>query len=614
METKFILGIDLGTSNSAMSLVDLATDEARVLELTQVLAPHQVGERETLPSALYLPHPSEFPADALRLPWESAPSGTVIGHFARQHGAQNPDRLLTSAKSWLSNLHVDPKSPVLPWQSDVVEHKLSPFEASRRYLEHLREGFLHAEGRAGRAWDLAAGQVVVTVPASFDEVARRLTVDAAAAAGLGEVVLLEEPQAAFYAWMEQTGSDWRRQVAAGDIILVCDVGGGTADFSLIAVSEDGGNLAVERIAVGEHILLGGDNLDLGLAYALQACLEEEGKAIDDWQFLALIHAASAAKVALFSDESLPSAPVAVPSRGSSLFAGTVSTVLDRATLEAVAVDGFFARTAIDELPQESGGSALQEFGLAYASDPVVSKHLARFLTRARQNVEASEALRALVGARPEALEGPFLRPTAVLFNGGVFKAAPLRRRVLELLADWSGGAAVRELAGFQPDLAVAKGAAFYGRNRATGAGIRIKAGTARSYYVGVESSRPAVPGFKPPLQALCVVPQGMEEGTAHLIAGRTFALVTGKPAVFRFFGSEIRRGDQPGELVGNAEKALEETSQIEITLPPMDEFPAGQPIPVQLESRVTELGNLELWMKHTASDRRWKVEFAVRME
>ena len=615
MEKTFILGIDLGTSNSAMTLVDLAAGTSRVVEITQLLGANQIGESETLPSALYLPHDDEFAAEAVRLPWAETAGGPIVGHFARRHGAQNPDRLLTSAKSWLSNLHIDPKAPVLPWASEIDETaKVSPFEASRRYLEHLREGFLFAERRAGREWDLAAGQVVLTVPASFDEAARRLTADAAVAAGLGEVILLEEPQAAFYAWTEQAGADWRQQVSPGDVVLVCDVGGGTADFSLLAVSEDAGNLAVERIAVGEHILLGGDNLDLGLAYTLQAQFEEAGKTLDDWQFRALIHAASEAKIALFSDLALPAAPIAVPSRGSGLLAGTLSTQLDRATLEAVALDGFFAKTAIDELPAEAGGSALQEFGLAYASDPVISKHLARFLTRARQNVEASESLRALFGSRPEALKETFLQPTAILFNGGVFKAAPLRQRVLEILAGWTGGAAVRELAGDQPDLAVAKGAAFYGRNRVTGQGIRIKAGSARSYYLGLESSRPAVPGFRPPLQALCVVPQGMEEGTEHHIAEKTFALVIGKPAVFRFFGSEIRGGDQPGDLVANAEKQLEETSQVEVTLPPMEAFPAGQPVPVQIHSRVTELGNLELWMKHTGSEERWKVEFAVRLE
>lgn len=615
MNKKFVLGIDLGTSNSAVALVDLATDASRVVDVTQLLAPNLVGERPALPSALYLAPAGEFAPDHLRLPWTVGDAGPeIVGGFAREHGAQVPDRLVTSAKSWLSNPHVDPRSAVLPWNSDLAAGKVSAFDASRRYLEHLKAGLLHAERRSGHDWSLAEGQVVLTVPASFDEVARKLTADAAAAAGLGEVVLLEEPQAAFYAWMDQAGPNWRQQVRAGDVVLVCDVGGGTSDFSLIAVSDVGGDLAVERICVGEHLLLGGDNMDLALAYALQAQLENAGHAIDDWQFLALTYAASQAKVTLFDDASLPAVPIAVPSRGSGLFAGTLATTLDRATLEAVIVDGFFALTPVDALPQEDGGAALQEFGLPYASDPVVSKHLARFLVRSLQNVRGSETLRALVGGSGTDLEGTFLRPTAVLFNGGVFKAAAMRERVLELLRGWSGGAGVRELAGFQPDLAVAKGAASYGRTRVSGKGIRIRAGTARSYYIGLESSRLAVPGVKPRVQGLCVVPQGMEEGTSHRLEGRQFGLVTGKPAVFRFFSSAARSGDLPGQLVPNAEKALEETNRLEITLPPMAEFPAGQPIPVQLESVVTELGNLELWMQHTASARRWKVEFQVRME
>ena len=613
MSTRFSLGIDLGTSNSAAAIEDFEGGRAEIVEITQVLGPNQAGERTTLPSALYVPHPDEFPGEAMRLPWSSGADTTVIGHFARDHGALVPDRLITSAKSWLSNFHIDPKKPVLPWKSDIKEEKLSAFDCSRRYLDHLRQGFLHAERTKGRQWDMAGGQVVLTVPASFDEVARTLTSEAAEAAGLGKVVLLEEPQAAFYAWTAQAGSDWRKQVSPGDLVLVCDVGGGTADFSLIAVAGKEGNLEVERISVGEHILLGGDNMDLALAYTLQAQLEAAGKTLDGWQFLALIHAASRAKVQLFNDPSLNEARIAVPSRGSGLFAKTVSAKLDRATLEAVVLDGFFPLTKVTDLPKETRCAGLQEFGLPYASDPVVSKHLARFLTRSLMNVKASAALTALV-SRPEALEGDCLRPTAVLFNGGVFNAEPIRKRVLDLLASWNGGSPVRELAGFQPDLAVARGAAIYGRNRATGQGIRIRAGTARSYYIGLETSMPAIPGFKPSIKALCVVPQGMEEGSQLLIDGQEFGLMTGRPADFRFFASEVRSGDTPGQIIPNAERDLEETSRLELTLPPIEGFPEGQPVPVQINPVVTELGNLELWMKHTRSDRRWKVEFQVRME
>jgi Hsp70 protein len=611
MTARFSLGIDLGTSNCAMALTDLDTDRTEIVPIPQILAANQLGEKPTLASALYLPHPEEFRPGSFPLPWDNGLELGIVGQFARDHGALVPDRLVTSAKSWLSNPHIDPKQRTLPWRSDSAEEKLSPFECSRRYLQHLKGTFLQTAQAQGREWDLSDGQIVVTVPASFDEVARSLTAEAAEAAGLGHVTLLEEPQAAFYAWAARAGRQWRDAVTPGDIILVCDIGGGTADFSLIAVTDVAGNLELERISVGEHILLGGDNMDLALAYTLQARLEAEGKSLDAWQFLALVHAAARAKITLFEDASLAEAPIAVPSRGSSLFAKTIATVLDRASLSQIVLDGFFAQTALDDLPREARRTGLREFGLPYASDPVVSKHLARFLTRSLQNVQASEQLGALVGARAS---GPALMPTAVLFNGGVFKAGPIRARMLDLLASWNGEQEVRELEGFEPDLAVAQGAAIYGQHRATGGGMRIKAGAARSYYVGLETSMPAIPGFRPPVKALCVVPQGMQEGTEQLIEGRTFGLVTGEAAEFRFFSSAVRSGDAPGQILPDAERELEETRLLEVELPALPDVPAGQVVPVRIEAVVTELGTLELWMRHTNSDRRWKIEFQVRTQ
>ncbi|MFZ0020970.1 MAG: Hsp70 family protein [Acetobacteraceae bacterium] len=611
MTARFSLGIDLGTSNCAMALTYLDTDRTEIVPIPQILAANQLGEKPTLASALYLPHPEEFRPGSFPLPWDNGLELGIVGQFARDHGALVPDRLVTSAKSWLSNPHIDPKQRTLPWRFDSAEEKLSPFECSRRYLQHLKGTFLQTAQAQGREWELSDGQIVVTVPASFDEVARSLTAEAAEAAGLGHVTLLEEPQAAFYAWAARAGRQWRDAVTPGDIILVCDIGGGTADFSLIAVTDVAGNLELERISVGEHILLGGDNMDLALAYTLQARLEAEGKSLDAWQFLALVHAAARAKITLFEDASLAEAPIAVPSRGSSLFAKTIATVLDRASLSQIVLDGFFAQTALDDLPREARRTGLREFGLPYASDPVVSKHLARFLTRSLQNVQASEQLGALVGARAS---GPALMPTAVLFNGGVFKAGPIRARMLDLLASWNGEQEVRELEGFEPDLAVAQGAAIYGQHRATGGGMRIKAGAARSYYVGLETSMPAIPGFRPPVKALCVVPQGMQEGTEQLIEGRTFGLVTGEAAEFRFFSSAVRSGDAPGQILPDAERELEETRLLEVELPALPDVPAGQVVPVRIEAVVTELGTLELWMRHTNSDRRWKIEFQVRTQ
>jgi len=611
MNARFSLGIDLGTSNSAIAVADLETDQTRIVEITQILGPNQLSETPTLASALYVPHCEEFPEGSFPLPWNAPGEPAIVGQFARDHGALVPDRLVTSAKSWLSNPHIDPKRRILPWRSDIAEEKLSPLECSRRYLQHLRDAFLHAERAQGRDWDLSECQIVVTVPASFDEAARSLTAEAAKAAGLGDVTLLEEPQAAFYAWTAHTGRTWRDLVAHGDIILVCDVGGGTADFSLIAVTDVEGALELERVSVGEHILLGGDNMDLALAYALQAKLEAAGKPLDSWQFLALVYAASEAKIILFEDGALAQAPIAVPSRGSSLLAKTVSTTLDRGMLEQIVLDGFFATTSIGDVPSESRAGGLQEFGLPYASDPVVSKHIARFLARSLQNVKASEKLAVLVGARAGT---EALIPTAVLFNGGVFKAASIRARVLDLLALWNGGQPVRELQGFEPDLAVARGAAIYGRHRATGKGMRIKAGAARSYYIGLETSMPAIPGYKPPVKALCVVPQGMQEGTELLIDEREFGLVTGRAAEFRFFSSSVRSGDTPGQILPDAERDLEDAGLLEIEIPALGDVPAGQVVPVRINAVVTELGMLELWMKHANSNRRWKVEFQVRTE
>src|SRR5271165_4191044 len=347
MQQRFSLGIDLGTSNSAIALSEVDSDQTNIIEITQVLWPNRIGEKPTLPSALYIPHPDEFSEGAFPLPWRAAEGGdAIIGHFARDHGALVPDRLITSAKSWLSNPHVDPRQKVLPWKSDIREKKLSAFDCSRNYLEHIRESFCYSARSRGKDMALSEVQVVLTVPASFDDIARNLTAEAAEAAGLGKVILLEEPLAAFYAWTAQAGKDWRAQVRPGDIVLVCDVGGGTADFSLIAISEKDGALDLNRISVGEHILLGGDNMDLALAYALRAKLEADGKSISDMQFLALVHAAGKAKVAMLEDGTAADLPIAVPSRGSSLLGGTVSTMLDRPTLEQVILDGFFAKTGI----------------------------------------------------------------------------------------------------------------------------------------------------------------------------------------------------------------------------------------------------------------------------
>jgi len=600
-------GIDLGTSNCALAT---ARDDAppSTERIVQVVTSNGLGEKDLLPSAVYLVPEGESLGASARLPWENPSADYILGTFARERGTLQPDRLIASAKSWLCHPHVDRRGAILPWGSAVVTRKWSPLEVSRRLLAHVLAS--HRHRHPDQPVDPA--RVVLTVPASFDEAARSLTLEAAEQAGLGAVTLLEEPQAAFYAWLERQGSAWRNQVKAGDLLLVCDVGGGTADFSLIAVSQIGGTLALERVAVGEHLLLGGDNMDLALAHAVAESLAQVGTALDEYQFLALVQAARVGKEALLSDSALAEAPLALPTRSRKLIASTLRATLTRAQVESVVVDGFFPNTAATDLPATRRPGGLREAGLPYATDAALSKHLARFLTRAYANAHASPALLAAIGGPTRLDRTTLLLPDAVLFNGGVFNAPVLRERVRALLGSWAGRN-VRELSGAQPDHAVALGAAAYARLRATGNGVRIKAGTARSYYVGMESSALAVPGRRAVTKALCVAPQGMEEGTQQIIEGQEFFLFTGESAEFRFFFSDTRAGDRAGTLLPDASE-LEETARLEVTLPPPPGHDAGEELPVRMEAAVSELGNLELYLAHAPSGQRWKLEFNVRMK
>ncbi len=599
------IGIDLGTSNCAIARVS-DTGHPETLSITQAITATGVGEKSLLPSAIYLPAEGEFPDGGPQLPWSSKKSNHLLGVFARDRGALQPDRLIVSAKSWLCHPNADRRGPILPWSSTTVEKKLSPLEASRDLLAHLLASLQATHS------DIPLSHPVITVPASFDEVARGLTIEAARLAGLPDATLLEEPQAAFYAWLENQGADWRKQVQSGDLLLVCDIGGGTADFSLIAVTGQDGNLALERVAVGEHLLLGGDNMDLALAHDVSEKLAAAGSTLDEWQFLALVQSVRAAKESLLSDPSLNEVPIAIPTRSRKLVASTLSAKLTREQVDQIVLDGFLPLVEADDMPLLRRAGGLRESGLPYAADAAISKHLARFLTRAKANIDSSPQLLAAVGGPKKTERGPLLIPDAVLFNGGVFNAAPLRHRVLEQLVHWAGRP-VRELEGARPDHAVALGAAVYARLRATGHGLRIKSGTARSYYIGMESSAMAVPGRRPATKALCVAPQGMEEGTHLEIADREFLLYTGETSEFRFFQSEARAGDQPGDLLPDANE-LEESAKLEIEIPPPAGHQPGEEIPVHLQARVTELGQLELHFLHKPGGERWKLEFNVRMQ
>jgi molecular chaperone DnaK (HSP70) len=587
---RYVVGIDLGTTNCVVAYVDTGQQAPGaepplpdVLAVPQLIKPGVVEARAQLPSFAYLPAANELKPESVALPWGQPDH--VVGTFARARGAEVPARVVASAKSWLCAVDADPSEPILPWNAPAEVPRLSPVEAEAEYLRHLRA-----------AWDatmpapLADQEVYLAVPASFDAAARDLTARAAERAGLAGARLIEEPQAAFYAWLADSKGTWRDAVHVGDVVLVCDVGGGTTDLTLVAVAEEGGSLVLERVAVGDHILLGGDNMDLTLAHAVRARLAESGTTLDDWQLRGLVHACRDAKERLLAARAPDEAPVVVLGRSRKVVGGAVRTQVTRREVEAALVDGFFPAASRDEGPRTSRRVGLQEIGLPYASDPAITRHVAGFVAHHRE-------------VAPDG-------PSAVLFNGGVMHADRFRARMAEVLGSWRGDrAGVRVLAGADPDLAVARGAATYGLAR-RGRGVRIRGGTVRAYYVGVETAAPAVPGMTPPVKALCVAPFGMEEGSEATLPEVEFGLVVGEPAAFRFFGSSVRPGDVPGTVVeGWREGELEELPPLETTL-----GEAGDehgPVRVRLEAQVTEVGTLAIWC--VARDgRRWKLEFNVR--
>jgi len=592
MSSRYVVGIDLGTTNCALAYIDTGAGDQAVcqeLRLPQVVAPGVVEERSLLPSFLYLPGPNEQPAGAMKLPWATE-RDYAVGEFARQFGAQVPARLVSSAKSWLCHPGVDRRGPILPWKASETARRVSPLQATTHYLQHLVEVWNHSLGKDLAAARLEQQEIVLTVPASFDAVARELTVEAARAAGLEHLTLLEEPQAAFYAWLDISGDTWRDQVDVGDLILVADVGGGTTDFSLIEVVEDAGNLSLNRLAVGDHLLLGGDNMDLALAYQAQQRL---GAKLDATQLQMLAYSCRQAKEQLFANPKLDKAGVTVLGRGSRVIGGTLKTDLSRADVESILVDGFFPECDSEATPQRLRTTGFQELGLPYVSDPAVTKHLAAFLTRQNKSLTERSAF-----------------PNKVLFNGGVFKSSPLRDRLLGVLNDWHEESCTA-LEGTSLDLAVARGAAYYGLVR-RGKGIRIRGGTARAYYIGIETAQPAVPGMPPPLKALCVAPFGMEEGTEADVPGQEFGLIVGEPVEFRFLGSTTRRQDLPGTLVEEWAGEIDELAPVAATLD--EPTKSGRVVPVHLHSKVTEVGQLELWCQSRDGSQRWKLEFNVREE
>jgi hypothetical protein len=606
---RYAIGIDLGTTHSALSYVDLEASEGEttahgVLPVPQLIAPGTVEALPLLPSFLYLPHPDELAPGELALPWNTGGDAPVAGEMARTRGASTPIRLVSSAKSWLCHPGVDRRAAILPPDAPEEVARLSPLAASTRYLEHLKSAWNAAHPEA--PFDQQA--VTVTIPASFDPAARELTAEAARAAGYASPTLLEEPQAALYSWIQGSAGRWRKQVQPGDIILVVDVGGGTSDFSLIAILERDGKLEPHRVAVGDHILLGGDNMDLALAHLVARKLAANGTELDAWQMRALTYGCRGAKEHLLAVPDAGAWPIVVPTRGSKLIGGSIRTELTRDEVTTFITDGFFPRVQASSRPAVRARAGLTQLGLPYAQDAAITRHLAAFLGR---QAGATAELEGFAGrVMPE---HTFLHPSAVLFNGGVFKSGILSQRVMDTINDWlgmEGAAPARMLEGADLDLAVARGAAYFGHAR-RGGGVRIRGGTARSYYVGVESSMPAIPGLEPPIQALCVAPFGMEEGSELELPGQEFGLVVGEPVHFRFFGSSTRRHDQIGDVLeSRGPDELQELNEIQATLPGEGRAP-GDVVQVKLHALATEAGTLEL-AAVSREGQRWKIEFDVR--
>jgi hypothetical protein len=581
--TRFVVGIDLGTTNSAVCYVDTEGESGpRQFAVPQLVAAGEVGSAELLPSFCYLAGESELPEGALELPW-AKDQRHAVGRFAQVQGAAIPDRLVASAKSWLAHAGVDRTRGILPWGSELGDQMVSPVEVSARYLGHIRAAWDHAFGRLqdqeGTRCLLSEQQVILTVPASFDEVARQLTLEAAKQAGLAHVVLIEEPLAAFYSWLWHHEEDWREQVAENETILVVDVGGGTTDFSLVQIEP---GFSLRRTAVGEHLLLGGDNMDMSLARDAETAWNSQ-LAPREWSQLCL--ECRRIKESLLAIDAPESADVAVAGQGRSLIASTRTHSFVKDDVVARIRDGFFP-----EIEAESSGieraRGMRQMGLPYASDPAVTRHLLRFLRGAAATVE-------------QPVNG-LAAPSRILFNGGAMLPASLRERVCTVVASWTGRETVPELSASDLNLAVSRGAAYYGLVR-LGQGVRVKGGIARAYYLEV--------GAGDQSHLLCVMPRDTQEGVVLDLPDRTFELATNQPVRFPIAASTTRLGDQLGETVVRDEEIRD--------LPPLHTvIPHGRgssrSISVRLSTRLDEVGTLALWCSSLDGRHRYPLSFDLR--
>jgi molecular chaperone DnaK (HSP70) len=578
--TDYLIGIDLGTSNCAVAYIEPAQgQDAPVTDfpVMQAVRPGDIRPLPLLPSAVYFPHASELAPDSYALPWDASPAH-IIGEFARWQGARVPSRLITSAKSWLSHSGVDRTAAILPWGAPPDLQKMSPVEASSRLLLHMRNAWNQAHPDA----PLETLEAVITVPASFDEAARALTVTAARRAGFEKFTLVEEPQAAFYDFSARRRHDLAAALEGVTLVLVIDVGGGTSDFTLVQVGE---GQSLRRVAVGDHLMLGGDNMDAAIARKAEEHMTAGGRKLSPAQWSELVQASRAAKESLLSPNAPESYHLSIAAEGGRLIGGSMSAKLSREDVERIVLDGFFPRCGPGEQPRRTTRVALQEFGLPYAQDPAVTRQLAGFLQK-----------------HPAAG-----RPDAILLNGGVFNSPAIASRLVEVITSWwpvtgAGAACIRVLQHDSLELAVARGAACYGMAR-RGMGRRIGGGAAHSFYVGLETKRGAEP------KALSLIPRGHEEGQTVELGGRTFNLTLGKPVQFPLFTSTSDRVVSSGEIVTVGEDLH--------PLPPIHtvlKSAAGKtgPVPVHLRAVLTEIGTLELWCVSGTSNEQWRLEFELR--
>jgi molecular chaperone DnaK (HSP70) len=591
--SRFVVGIDLGTTNSAAAYVDSHDPDfpLRDLQIPQMVAPATIEPRETLPSFHYEAATGEFAAGALQLPWDTSPQSATVGVLARDHGALVPGRLISSAKSWLCNARVDRIAGILPWHGAADVQRLSPVDVSARYLSHLRAAWDHKFP----ADPLHQQEVILTVPASFDEVARELTIEASKKAGLSQVVLVEEPQAAFYAWLHEHRARWESEVQPGQTILICDIGGGTTDFTLIRVqTAAGGKVQFHRVAVGEHLILGGDNLDLALAHYIERKIAGDAK-LDPRRWAPLVRLCRSVKETLLGKNPPPNLTLHLVATGSKLIAGATQVILTREEAHQVLLEGFLPAVELSAKPA-THRSGFQELGLPYAPDPAISKYLAAFLTSHRE-------------AKSEQ-PFPAARPDIVLFNGGFFESPQLSQRLLDILSDWFSVPGEprwkpKVLPNARLDLAVSRGAAHYGMVR-RGHGERISGGSAQTYYIGVESTDSNTPSV------VCLLPAGLEEGQGVDLTELPFNLLIRQPVEFPLYVSSVRTTDIAGQIVP--------VDPLQMTaLPPIRTVlqsgrkGAADSIAVTLHARRTEIGTLELWCAEQIGDRKWKLQFDVRM-